>query len=133
MQQTIGIRDEIKIAFKFDGCRKYFPEDKEPRNCYNVSVKYNGKQASFPYGDSIADTLDGNEPKPRDILEIITDDFYLTKYNYPNYEDFAGEFGYNSDSIKGLKTYDKCLEQGSKLHKLFNEKDIKSLRRELDL
>lgn len=68
-----------------------------------------------------------------DKKETITSDYYYTKENYPTYKDFASEFGYGEDSIKGLKIYKLCLVQGGKLHKLFTDKDIEDVRKELEL
>ncbi len=125
--------DKIGVNFKFDGCKKYFQDDKESRNCYLVSVKNKKKETSFTYGDSIADTEAKLKPKKRDILELLTSDWYINKKNYPNYEnDFAPEFGYDPDSIKGLRIYDKCMEFGEKLQHVFSEDDMIKLREELD-
>lgn len=137
MQETVEssrsgfISNKIKVVFAFKGMALYFDDDEEPRNCYLVTVSYNGKSAKFTYGDSIADTIAGNKPKKRDILEIITSDFYYTKDNYPTYEDFAEEFGYGYDSIKGYKIYEKCLVQGEKLHNVFSVVDITKLSEEI--
>lgn len=134
MQETVdnNIKDRIKITFKPDGYRKYFDDDKEERNCYIVTVKFDGKQCSFAYGDSIADTMDNKKPIASDIYDSIIDDFNWTKEEYPEYVDFAKELGYGEDSIKGLETYERCLEQGKKLHNVFNVADIEKLREELD-
>ncbi len=141
MQETIAskrperngwISSKIKVNFVLQGKRLYFDDDKEERNVYIVTVSYKGKKAQFTYGDSIADTIDRLKPKKRDILEVITSDFFYTKEYYPHYEDFAREFGYNEDSIKGLAIYEKCLKQGEKLHKVFTEDDIRKLAEELD-
>jgi hypothetical protein len=126
------ISTRIKVSFLFQGLRLYFDDDKEERNCYVVTVSYKGKKAQFTYGDSIADTHLGLKPKKRDILEIITSDFFYTREYYTHYEDFAKEFGYDEDSIKGLQTYEKCLKQGEKLHKVFTEDDIRKLSEELN-
>ncbi len=125
--------DKIDVKFKFQGNRKYFEDDDQPRNCYVVTISYKDKHCSFTYGDSIADTEAGLKPKKNDILELIIGDFFLTKENYPTYNDFAPEFGYNSDSIKGLRIYEKVIKQSDKLHKVFDEQDIINLREVLDL
>ena len=133
MQETIDrIKDRIKVTFKPDGTKRYFEDDKEPRNCYIVTVKYNAKQCSFTFGDSIANTLDGIEPKPIDIYDILVSDYNYTKENYPEYVDFAQELGYDEDSIKGLRIYERCLEQANKLHKVFTKQDIERLSEEID-
>lgn len=137
MQQTVeskgNIGNKIKVSFLFTGRKPYFDDDEtQERNCYVVTVGYNGKSTKFTYGDSMADTEAGLKPKKLDILEIITSDFYYNKEYYPTYKDFASEFRYDEDSIKGSVVYEKCLKQGEKLHSVFSEDDIKKLREELD-
>ncbi len=135
MSQTVerdGLIDKIDVSFKFQACRPYFDEDEEPRNCYVVTISYKDKNTKFTYGDSIADTHDGLKPKKRDILEIITSDFFYTKDYYPDFGEFAKEMGLSEDSIKGLETYKKCIVQGEKLHQVFTEDDIRILSEELD-
>jgi hypothetical protein len=136
------ILDKIKIFFKDDGYGPYFDDDEskgEARNKYKVTVEYNGKRTTFPFGDSIANTEGGKDPEsdPEDyrnsILEILTSDYYYTKENYPNYQDFASEFGYGEDSRKGERIYARSLRQGEKLHSIFTDSDIEKIREALEL
>lgn len=134
MQEIVKrIKNEIKVVLKDDGLRPYFDDDKESRQCYIVTVKYKGKSCSYCFGDSIANTESGEKPDIDGILEIMSSDYYYTKEQYPDYEDFANEFGYEVDSRKGEKIYDKCIKLGEKLHKIFSDSDIEILREELDL
>lgn len=126
------ISSKIKVSFVLQGRRAYFEDDKEERNCYAVTVSYKGNNAKFTYGDSLADSDAGLKPKKRDILEIITSDFFYTKDYYPSYDDFAQEFGYDEDSRKGYRIYERCLEQGDKLHSVFSESDIRKLSEEIN-
>jgi hypothetical protein len=136
------ILDKIKVFFKDDGYGAYFDDDEEKgeaRNKYKVTVEYNGKRTTFPFGDSIHNTQEGKTPEsdPVDyknsILEFLTSDYYYTKENYPSYKEFASEFGYDEDSRKGEKIYSRSLKQGEKLHKIFNDSDIQKIREALDL
>jgi len=138
----LKIIDTIKISFKDQGYKPYFDDDEtkgEARNVYRVSVSYNNKRTSFTFGDSIAHTEDGKDPssEPKNyknsILEIITSDYYYTKDTYPDYQDFAREFGYGEDSIKGLKVYNRCLKGAEKLHKVFSDSDIEMIREDLEI
>jgi len=137
MQKTVetgktGISDEIDVSFVEQGSRLYFADDKDERMVYVVTVSYKGKSAKFTYGTSLADSYDHIKPKKSYILETIVSDFYYTKDYYPTYEDFAKEFGYDEDSIKGLGIYKKCLIQGEKIHRVFSEDDIKILSEEVN-
>jgi len=138
-RQTTKICDQIKITFTDDGYGPYFDEDKDSRNIYRIHVNFKGKKTSFRFGDSIANTEDSKTPEsdPKEyklgMLETIVNDYTLTPEYYPTYHDFSSEFGYDEDSIKGLKAYKRCMKQGEKLHKLFNDADIEKIREELDL
>lgn len=126
---------DIKISFKDEGYRPYFSDESDSRNVYRVFVSYNGKKISFLFGDSLHNTENNKTPMShykeyrRDILEIITSDYYCTLDYYPTYSDFAKEFGYDADSIKGLKLYKRCIRQGDKLHKLFSDSDMQYIQK----
>ena len=133
------IIDGIKISFKDHGYKEgYFNPEDEARNIYLVTVSYKGKTTQFTFGDSIHNTTEGKTPdSDRDdyinsILEAITSDYYYTKDQYPNYREFAQEFGYGDDSRSGEKTYKRCLAQGEKLHRLFSDKEIEQIRNDLE-
>ena len=138
--ETLKLSDQITVSFKDKGCDHYFPDDKDARNIYLVTVKYNGSKTSFTFGDSIANTEDSKNPFNKehfdeyktDILECITSDYYYSKDYYPDLQSFCDEFGYDIDSRKAEGIYKKCLRQSEKLHKLFNDTDIETLRKELD-
>ena len=142
------ILDRIKIFFKDDGYGPYFEDDGkkgEARNKYKVTVEYNGKKTTFPFGDSIHNTENGKSPEsdPQDyknsILEFITSDYYMTPEQYPDVEDFAKEFGYEYDIYgtpehkKVKKIYERSLQQGEKLHSIFTDQDIEKIREALEI
>jgi len=125
------IVDSIDIKFKFIANKPYFDGDDDYRDVYRVTVKRNGESISFTYGDSIANSEAGIKPTKDDLLETLTSDYYYTTEYYPTFEDFADEFGYESDSRKAHSIYKKALKNGNDLHKLFNDEDIEKLRNEL--
>lgn len=45
-----------------------------------------------------------------------------------NFNSWAGNYGYSSDSIEALNIYKSCLEAGEKLHKIFNREQIEKLQ-----
>lgn len=108
-------------------CDKYFPDDKEARNIYRITIVNNGKRVSFKFGDSIANT---QEHKPLDdysVLACVKGDYFITKEYYSTFEDFADEFGYARDSRQAEKIYKQCLKQAEKLHKVFTQEEIEKL------
>jgi len=138
-KQTAKIIDKIDIHYKFIEQDFYFDDDKETRNIYKITISFDGKKTSFKFGDSLDDTHKGkmlgdNQTEDKaSILETIDSDYSNTKENYPTYKDFASEFGYDEDSIKGLKIYKTCLKQAEKLNKLFNEDQMEQISKELGL
>lgn len=87
-------------------------------------------QISYPFYDSIHNTLNKEVEHDKlldDVVSCITSDFRTTLENYPSYEDFAHEFGYDEDSRKGEKTYKECIKLGEKLNKVFSKTLIEEL------
>ena len=136
--------DRIKVSFKDDGYGPYFDDDKErgeARQKYRVTVELNGKKFTFPYGDSIANTQEGKSPfnskeeyeeYKKSILETVYSAYFDSKENYPTYDDFASDFGYDADSRKGERIYRNVLKQSEGLHRVFNDSEIEKIREELE-
>lgn len=59
------------------------------------------------------------EPTPYDVLACIT------KYHPGTFEDFCGEFGYDTDSRKALATYEAVLQEWGKVSAFFTSGEIK--------
>lgn len=117
----------MKITTTLLTCDKYFPDDKEARNIYKVTITNRDKRTSFKFGDSINNT---QEHKPLDdysILACVKSDYYSGQEYYPTFEDFADGFGYDRDSRQAEKTYKQCLKQAKKLHRVFTQEEIEKL------
>lgn len=52
----------------------------------------------------------------------------LEKYDYGSFNNFCNEFGYDNDSIKAYRTYEKCISQYRSLCKIFTTKQMEELR-----
>jgi hypothetical protein len=91
----------------------HFDEDEEKRYIFNCTLTRNRKRYTFNFGQSIAT---GNvEPTMYDILTC------LTKYDPETFEFFCGEYGYNTDSIKALKTYKAVQREFNGINRLFSD------------
>lgn len=64
----------------------------------------------------------GNKPTSYDILSC------LTKYDPGTFEDFCGEFGYDTDSRKAYKTYEAVKNEWQNIAMLFTESELEELR-----
>ena len=92
---------------------KHFAEDKESRYIFNCTLTRNGKRYTFNFGQSI--TAADTPPTMYDILAT------LTKYNPETFENFCGEYGYNTDSIKALNTYKAVKREFNGVNRLFSD------------
>ena len=117
----------MKLTKKLLKCDYYFDGDKEVRNIYRVTITNRGQQTSFKFGDSIANTQEGKELDDYSVLACVKGDYYNTKENYPTFQDFASEFGYDIDSRQAERVYKKCLKQARKLHLVFTQEEIEKL------
>lgn len=111
----------LNVKIDLIGTRRYFDEDTESRNVYKITVRRDGKQISFKFGDSINHTLEGIEPDLYDVLTTISAEY---DFNNTEFEEFCSEFGYNTDSRKAEKTFKLWKKQNTKLHKLFTDEEI---------
>jgi hypothetical protein len=79
-----------------------------------------GKPRHFSRGDK---PLQLSQPKLDDVVYcLLTDSEVL---HYACFEDWCGNFGYNSDSISDKKVYDACFSNALKLSSVL---DIEKLR-----
>lgn len=113
-----------KLSVKFLKHDKYFDDDKESRDIYSCTLKRGNKSYKFNFGQSINASEKGEEPTAYDILTC------LQKYDVGDFENFCGEFGYDTDSRKAEKTYKAVEKEYKALAKIFSEKEL-SLMQEI--
>jgi len=87
------IADAIGLKMKIGASeyKKHFIGDKERRYVFKITLKKDGKQYTFNFGQSIAEG--SNEPTLYSVLAC------LQKYDVGTFEDFCNEFGYDTDNI----------------------------------
>jgi hypothetical protein len=66
-----------------------------------------------------------NKPFPHPtIYEVLTSLLIDAQaIDFPSYESWANEYGYESDSRKGEKTYNACREHGAQLLQIFGSRE----------
>lgn len=67
------------------------------------------------------------QPRAADVLYSL---FLDGEAINQSFTDWAGDFGYNTDSIKHRNLYDECCKTGEELRKLFSH-DLRSMLQEL--
>lgn len=141
-QDDKDVRDIYKITLK-KGSRKYsfkfgqsimnsqYYQDPIKERTYtlnggcrtgNYSINDISKyQNSFGFGKQMK-LIAGKQPTPYDVLAC------LTKYDPGTFEDFCGEFGYDTDSRKAYKTYKAVKREWENVAILFNDEQLDMLR-----
>lgn len=78
----------------------------------------------FDFFGSHQACLDNEHPSAYDVLACISGDTYCAD----TFEDWCGELGYETDSIKALQTYRRCKAFAGRLNQFFTSEEIEALR-----
>ena len=121
-KQAIDFLNATSTSFeaKFKDHDFYFPDDKEQRDIYRITLKNKLHTYRFNFGQSINNT--GIAPRPYDILSC------LTKYEVGTFENFCGDYGYDIDSRKAYKTYKAVMKEWKNVELLFSPEQIELLQ-----
>ena len=123
------LKHKVRMRVQYDRTAKYFPEDKEKRDIYKITITRDGLPFKwvFEFGQSLINTLGyvykargkgqrvtkRTAPNEYDVLAAIT------KSDPGSFKDFCSEFGYSDDSIQAFSTYKKVKEEWIHVHALF--------------
>ena len=115
------IADAIGLKMKVGASeyKKHLIGDKESRYVFKITLKKDGKQYTFNFGQSIAEG--SNEPTLYDILCC------LQKYDVGTFEEFCSEFGYDNDSRQAEKIYKGVVKEFEGMERLFNSEELELL------
>lgn len=128
----------VHISSKLLGVKKHFNDDKEGRDVYLVTInRENRKPYVFEFGQSLVKSaayvleekqkksifanrlslpeLEKLKPTAYDILAC------LEKSGPMSHEDFCSNYGYDTDSRKGLEVYLKVQQEASEVVRLFGD------------
>ena len=118
----------IKFKAVRTGYGPYFPDDKESRDIYRLELL----RASFRRGEyaptskaqraSFRDTKNGEAPTAYDLLARIT------KSDPGTFEDFCGNFGYDTDSRRAERIYKGVCREWQKVQRFFTAEEIEELQ-----
>jgi len=117
-------KNNITFKAKFLKNDYHFSEDKETRDIFNITFSREGKKFSFRFGQSLNDSdyNGGNPPTPYDVLACIQ------KYEVGNFQNFCGDFGYDTDSRKAEKIYKAVCKEWEKVNTFFSESELIELQ-----
>jgi hypothetical protein len=121
----------LEINFRFLGQSiPKWQDEKQYHNHYYITINRKGttlaKPLEFDFFDSIANTQKPYRQTPTayDILATVSAESYV----YPTFKEFAEEFGYDIDSRKAEKTWQKCLEFAEDINAFFTTPELEALR-----
>jgi hypothetical protein len=103
-------KNNVKIAVEYADENKNAPDWKNA-NHYKVTLRSNGKQLTTYFSQGYGIT---GEPKPEDVLSSLSLDSSGVE-NSRSFEDWAAEYGYDTDSRKAERIYKVCEKQANKL------------------
>ena len=135
----------VKMLTKFIKNDVYFSDDKEPRDIFRITftrclpIKIDCKLAknnsgkiiinedrrfSIKFGQSINDSTGSgsHHPTPYDVLAC------LTKYEPGTFENFCGDFGYDTDSRQAEKIYKAICKEWENVYRFFTFAEIVELQ-----
>lgn len=112
---------EVKIAKRNMGLHiNKLWDDSYYRNKYMITVTRGDKNIRFVFWDSANNTQKGDRPTDYDILVTIKNESYCSE----TFEDFCDEFGYDNDSIKAKKTFQKLNKMSDKILSVFTPEEL---------
>lgn len=127
IQVEVKFHDVVSNPWGEINSRQVNHHNKYKVKCVNLDTNeeiffswYDSIHATINYPIEHSEVLDG-------VLSCVRSDYFITSDNYPTFEDFASEFGYDEDSRKAERTYIRCVRHGDKLHKVFSEEVIETL------
>lgn len=111
----------LYVAFSHTG--KYFPDDRDNRDVYNVTLSRGNHNYTFTFGQSLNDSAAGcrRQPSAYSILAC------MVKYNPGTFENFCGDFGHDTDSRSAEKMYHAVVDQWLQLSGMYPPEQLDDL------
>ena len=117
LAQTVAISSEYGAKLDYDKQDDW----QRKANGYRVTLRYKGRQMSLDFW--MGTGLSG-EPEADLVLSSLLLDSSAVDQSF---EDWCGEFGYDTDSRKAEATYNACRKSGEKLQRLLGD-DFEAFR-----
>lgn len=105
------------IAIKFKEHGKHFPNDKDSRDIYTVTLAKDGRSYTFNFGQSIVKS-GVEKPTAYDILSCLSADCP------DDFNDFCNEYGCDNDSRQAEATFKAVRTESENLERLYNNDEL---------
>lgn len=96
------------------------PDESWKAEGWKVTLKYRGRQLTVPFYTGSAWTMEGREPTPADVLSCLCSDSSGYEGSQ-SFEEWASEYGYDTDSRKAEHIYRQVKEQSVKVRRLLGQ------------
>ena len=110
---ALGIRATVKEG------SDYWPPFAMDRGgtAWTVTLRLEGRQMTTPFFMGAAHT---KPPEVADVLDCMLSDASIIE-NAPEWQEFAGETGYDPDSLSGYQTWQRTRRQTKRLRRFLGE------------
>ena len=120
--------NDIKFTISFKQVVGFFGSE---CNAYNVTLtNKDGNTCRYTYHDSRYNTQRNTFITDNLINNIITNiclDYDVNDNNYPTFESFCSEFGYDNHK-ESKKIYKDCIKLSNKIHRVVSDSWIDAIR-----
>lgn len=114
-----------KMETEFLRHAPYFEGDKESRDIFSVAfTRDDGRRFHLTFGQSTRESTGGgdNPPTAYDVLAAIQ------KRDPGDFEEFASDFGYDTDSRAAHRTWKAATKEWEKVSGFFDEDELEDLQ-----
>lgn len=115
-REAVQFAEKHGVKLSFIGepqYKKHFADDTENRYVFKCKLTRRGKTFTFDFGQSIKSGAE--EPTLYDVLSCIQ------KNDCGDFENFCGDFGYDTDSRKSERIYKAVCREWEAVDRLFND------------
>jgi hypothetical protein len=89
---------------------------------YRITFHGEGRSYTFSFWNSKKASEDGDAPTAYDVLAC------MSKNDPGTFEDFCGEYGYDTDSRKNERTYKSVLREWREVERFFSTDEIEAMQ-----
>lgn len=123
----------VKFSTRFLKHDTYFDDDKESRDIFRCTFARGVRESksvderqkfSIRFGQSLNNSA-GDGGTPPTAYDVVT---CLTKNDPGSFQDFCGDFGYDTDSRKAEKTYKLVKKEWAKVSAFFTPDEFEKLQ-----
>ncbi len=129
-KQATDFLTKTNTTFKAEFLRhgKYFGEDKETRDIYQVTLARGDRSYTFTFGQSINDSGYKLYRKDGQLVRTLPAAYAvlasITKYEPGNFKDFCSEYGYDEDSRNAKRIYKAVCDEWMNIQRLFSDEEM---------